>query len=55
MISAASSTAKSDDPRQAMKPQRGSGPSPRIVACADEKAEGTVGIDDVYYDAIRND
>lgn len=23
-----------------MKPKRGSGPSPRVVACANEKAEG---------------
>jgi DNA helicase-2/ATP-dependent DNA helicase PcrA len=31
-----------DDKRQSMKPKRGSGPPPRVVACADEKAEGTL-------------
>jgi DNA helicase-2/ATP-dependent DNA helicase PcrA len=31
-----------DEKRQSMKPKRGSGPPPRVVACADEKAEGTL-------------
>ena len=29
-----------DHVRQDMKPMRGKGPSPRILACADAKAEG---------------
>ena len=29
-----------DSVRQDMKPMRGKGPSPRILACADAKAEG---------------
>jgi len=40
VISGDASKGKVDDPRRAMTPQRGSGPSPRIVACADERAEG---------------
>jgi hypothetical protein len=40
VISGDVSKEKVDDPRRAMTPQRGSGPSPRIVACADERAEG---------------
>ena len=31
-----------DEQRQSMKPNRESGPSPRVVACADEKSEGTL-------------
>jgi hypothetical protein len=31
---------KSEDARRAMKPERGSGPPPRVVACKDERAEG---------------
>jgi DNA helicase-2/ATP-dependent DNA helicase PcrA len=34
------SKSAADKIRQEMKPKRGSGPSPRVVACADAKAEG---------------
>ena len=29
-----------DDIRKDMKPMRGKGPSPRVLACADSKSEG---------------
>ena len=35
-----SSPSPQDNVRQDMKPMRGKGPSPRILACADAKAEG---------------
>jgi DNA helicase-2/ATP-dependent DNA helicase PcrA len=31
----------SDEVRRSMKPKRGAGPSPRVIACADERAEAT--------------
>jgi DNA helicase-2/ATP-dependent DNA helicase PcrA len=40
--SAGSSSYSKDEKRQSMKPKRGSGPPPRVIACADEKAEGTL-------------
>lgn len=43
VISASSSSSASsgaDQLRQSMKPRRGAGPSPRVVACEDGKAEG---------------
>lgn len=36
-----SASRKQADLRQDMKPMRGSGPTPRVLACADAKAEGT--------------
>lgn len=39
---------KSDDLRRAMKPKRGSGPSPRVVACEDERAEAKFVVDTIF-------
>eukprot|EP00977_Amphora_coffeiformis_P010567 scaffold2486_cov160-Amphora_coffeaeformis.AAC.2 len=38
-IISSSSGSKADKLRQDMKPKRGSGPAPRVVSCADDKAE----------------
>ena len=35
-----SSSNQGKEKRRPMKPERESGPAPRVVACADEKAEG---------------
>lgn len=40
VISNPSSDSPQDDIRQEMKPMRGKGPSPRVLACSDSKAEG---------------
>lgn len=40
------SQSAADKMRQAMKPKRGSGPPPRVVACADAKAEGMSNVGD---------
>ena len=36
-----SESGSANDLRQDMKPMRGSGPTPRILACANAKSEGT--------------
>jgi DNA helicase-2/ATP-dependent DNA helicase PcrA len=36
-----------DEQRQSMKPTRESGPSPRVVACADEKGEANFVVDNI--------
>uniref|UniRef100_A0A7S4AC05 DNA 3'-5' helicase n=1 Tax=Pseudo-nitzschia australis TaxID=44445 RepID=A0A7S4AC05_9STRA len=36
-----------DDLRRAMKPKRGAGPSPRVVACEDERAEAKFVVDTI--------
>ena len=40
IISSDSARRKQSDLRQDMKPMRGAGPTPRVLACADAKAEG---------------
>jgi DNA helicase-2/ATP-dependent DNA helicase PcrA len=40
VISSSEGDSKSNQLRQDMKPKRGAGPAPRVIACADDKAEG---------------
>jgi hypothetical protein len=40
VISMSGKSDESEEARRSMKPKRGSGPSPRVVACKDERAEG---------------
>mmetsp|Transcript_44376 Transcript_44376/g.107331 ORF Transcript_44376/g.107331 Transcript_44376/m.107331 type:complete len:1428 (-) Transcript_44376:31-4314(-) len=42
-----------DDIRRAMTPKRGLGPSPRIIACADERAEATFVVETVLNMTTR--
>ncbi len=46
---------KSDDLRRAMKPKRGSGPSPRVVACEDERAEAKFVVDTILNMTAHGD
>jgi len=41
--------------RRSMKPKRGSGPSPRVVACKDERAEANFVIDNIAEMLINGD
>jgi len=47
--------AQSDDLRRAMKPKRGSGPSPRVVACEDERAEAKFVVDTILNMTANGD
>jgi len=40
-------TSQQDDLRRAMKPKRGAGPSPRVVACEDERGEAKFVVDTI--------
>ena len=44
-----------DDLRRAMKPKRGSGPSPRVVACEDERAEAKFVVDTILNMTAHGD
>ena len=46
---------KTDDLRRAMKPKRGSGPSPRVVACEDERAEAKFVVDTIMNMTAHGD
>jgi DNA helicase-2/ATP-dependent DNA helicase PcrA len=46
---------KKDDLRRAMKPKRGSGPSPRVVACEDERAEAQFVVDTILNMTAHGD
>lgn len=46
---------KGDDLRRAMKPKRGSGPSPRVVACEDERAEAKFVVDTIQNMTAHGD
>ena len=46
---------KSDDLRRAMKPKRGAGPSPRVVACDDERAEAKFVVDTILNMTAHGD
>ncbi|CAJ1969552.1 unnamed protein product [Cylindrotheca closterium] len=45
----------SAESRRSMKPKRGSGPSPRVVACKDERAEASFVIDNISEMLINGD
>jgi DNA helicase-2/ATP-dependent DNA helicase PcrA len=44
-----------DDLRRAMKPKRGAGPSPRVVACEDERAEAKFVVDTILNMTAHGD
>ena len=43
-----------DEERKSMKPKRGSGPAPRVVACLDERAEANFVVDSIF-DMLNNE
>ena len=49
------SNEQADDLRRAMKPKRGSGPSPRVVACEDERAEAKFVVDTILNMTAHGD
>jgi len=44
-----------DDLRRSMKPKRGTGPSPRVIACEDERAEATFVVDTILNMTTQGD
>ena len=49
VISSSGGSGKSQDEiRKSMKPKRGSGPAPRVVACLDERAEANFVVDTIF-------
>jgi len=49
------SATERDDLRRAMKPKRGAGPSPRVVACEDERSEARFVVDTILELKASND
>lgn len=55
VISMESKGASAGESRRSMKPKRGSGPSPRVVACKDERAEANFVVDNISEMLISGD